>query len=562
MFFNDKLFYNDTRHISGQMNKKDQDSLLKLKNEIIKIISETGGIPLQDTIGLLLSSKSVEENKEIFRLVEEFNNLLSYFKNNKINVRSLLDHPFSKALFLFLKEFPLLYHEEHIHLTGSLSAAFIYPRIKKLLSGKNKKIYEKQILAIYGPDALPINSIEDVDKLIRLKDGDMFATYLKILFLPKMILTDRKNHTEAAYHMASELYSKYNTGNIRLKFTLNRVTNIAEEQIPGMEKIRDEDVILGLYEGFMKFKEQEPLFNFILSPCFRKEVNFYDSGKFASKEAHINNQVDRILQLRKKHPYLEDIVREVDTVGDEKDFYRKKHFEQMKDGLRRLQYSGFLIKSHHGEAWKTLKQGVQSVDNAMNIWHIDALEHGLSLGINPHCYFHRIYQKVMELNQSGTGISKRSSDYEEIKEMDWEDLTVRDKILQGTKLTKEEEMVFTKTKFYTAREIEHYQHEILNRMLDKDITLIALPSSNLKLTGRFPDYKDHPFSWWEKKGVDLGVGTDNYITLNTNYIRELLILLYSDSENLKITKLLMIATKERRRPYISNLLWEMRTRVS
>ena len=38
----------------------------------------------------------------------------------------------------------------------------------------------------------------------------------------------------------------------------------------------------------------------------------------------------------------------------------------------------------------------------------------------------------------------------------------------------------------------------------------------------------------------------------------MLILLFSEPENLKITKLLMIATKEERRPYISHMLWEMR----
>jgi len=90
---------------------------------------------------------------------------------------------------------------------------------------------------------------------------------------------------------------------------------------------------------------------------------------------------------------------------------------------------------------------------------------------------------------------------------------------------------------------------------------VALPSSNLKLTGSFPDFKDHPFSWWEKKGVKLGIGTDNYITLNTNFIKEMLILLLSEPENLKITKLLIIATKENRRPYISHMLWEMRKKI-
>ena len=116
-------------------------------------------------------------------------------------------------------------------------------------------------------------------------------------------------------------------------------------------------------------------------------------------------------------------------------------------------------------------------------------------------------------------------------------------------------------KFHTAREIEHYQHDVLNRMINKKVSLVALPSSNLKLTGSFPDFKDHPFSWWEKKGVKLGIGTDNYVTLNTNFIQEMLILLFSEPENLKITKILMIATKEERRAYISHLLWEMRKKL-
>ena len=534
------------------------DITTKLKHEVIKIISETNGISLQDTIDLLLYCPKIKKDKKLFKLIEEFDNLLSCFKNNDINVRPLLDHPFSKALFFFLKDFPLLYHEEHIHLTGSLSAEFIYPRVKNLLTGNKRQIYEKKLTEIYGKNALPINSIEDVNNLIKLKEGDQFEQYLRILFLPKMVLTDREAHTDAAYHMANELYNKYNVGNIRLKFTLNRSSKSSSEQIPGSEKIKEDDVILGLYDGLMKFKKEKPLFKFTLSPCFRKEATFFDSYNFASQEEHIKSQVDNIIKIIEKNPILKPIVCEVDTVGDEKELYRKKHFERMKEGLRKLQYNGFKVRSHHGETWKTLKKGVQSVDNAMNIWHIDALEHGLSLGINPNHYFHRIYQKAMELNVLGKEIPRKTREYDEIKDMVWEDTSVRDKIFQGNPLTEEEETVFIKTKFYTAREIEHYQHDILNRMLHKEISLIALPSSNLKLTGQFPDYKDHPFSWWEKKGVNLGVGTDNYVTLNTNYIQELLILLYSDSDNLKITKLLMVATKEMRRPYIGHLLWEMR----
>ena len=143
-------------------------------------------------------------------------------------------------------------------------------------------------------------------------------------------------------------------------------------------------------------------------------------------------------------------------------------------------------------------------------------------------------------------------------DMEWHDEEVREKLVNGITLNSKEMDKFLKTKFHTAREVEHYQHDVLNRMINKKVSLVALPSSNLKLTGAFPDYKDHPFSWWEKKGVQLGIGTDNYITLSTNYIQELLILLYSNPDSLKITKLLMVATKEMRRPYISHLLWEMR----
>jgi len=101
----------------------------------------------------------------------------------------------------------------------------------------------------------------------------------------------------------------------------------------------------------------------------------------------------------------------------------------------------------------------------------------------------------------------------------------------------------------------------LNRMIDKGVSLVSLPSSNNKLSALFEDYKDHPFSWWEKKNLELGIGTDNFVTLNTNFIQELLILLFTDPFDLKITKLLMVATGEDRRPFLSHYLWQMRKEV-
>lgn len=540
------------------MPKSEEKLVEDMERELIHIISETNGISLSNTLELLSYSPISRKNPLVLKNVDEFIQLLAKFHIDEVPIEKLLDHPVSMAFRQFFKLFPLSYHEEHIHLTGSLSAEFIYPKLKKLIEGPHSEIYKEKIVEVYGPNAWPINSVQDVDHLIRLKEGEQFKTYLKILFLPKLILIDKKAHIDAAYHMASELNKKYNVGKIRLKFTLSRSSGISTEQIPGTEAVSEEDVVLGLYEGFLKYQKEVPSFNFVLSPSFRKEADFFDSQKHKTKKEHFNQQVNSIMALLEKYPYLEGHLKEVDTVGDEKELYRKAHFEEMRTGLRRLQYGGFRIRSHHGETWKVLRKGVQSVDNAMNIWHIDTLEHGLSLGVNPNYYFHRIYQKAMELNRMGKAPDTESQLYDELDDMEWHDLRVKEKILNGEKVDENEETSFIKTKFHTAREIEHYQHDVLNRMIHKKVSLVALPSSNLKLTGMFPDYKDHPFSWWEKKGVNLGIGTDNYITLTTDYIKELLILLFSDPENLKITKLLMVATKEKRRPFISHLLWKMR----
>jgi adenosine deaminase len=533
-----------------------------LLEHLTKIISETNGIALFDTIDLSLSSNFLGEPPQVKKSVKEFKNLLRGFQVNDVDIKTLLQHPVSKTLFTFFKLFPRTYKEEHIHLTGSLTAEFIFPRLKKLLEGANGDIYRRKIVAVYGEDALPIRSIQDVDGLIRLKDHERFGRYLEILLLAKLILVDRQVHRDAAFHMANELFTKYNVGMIRLKFTLSRASSNEADKIPGLEDVSEEDVVMGLYEGFMEFKRKVPEFNFVLSPCFRKEADHFDDSKFKSKQEHINAQVDLLLDLLDKHPELKEVVKDVDTVGDERNLYRKGHFQVMQQGFRKLHYKGFSIRSHHGETWHTLKKGVQAVDNSLNIWHIDTLEHGLSLGINPNYYYHSLFQRVVTDNWNKRPVMKGGQEERELAEMEWgENEYIKDKLMNGTLLTEEEVTLFVKAKFHAAREVEHYQHDVLNRMINKGVGLIALPTSNKKLTASFPDYKDHPFSWWEKKGVDLGVGTDNYITLNTNYIHELLILLYTDPENLKITKLLMVATGENKRPYLSHLLWSMREKM-
>lgn len=543
------------------MFSRNEKIIKDVKTALIDIISETNGLNLNDTLELMAFHPELKKNPLVEKALNEFRKLMVGFQNNEVDITTILSHSFSQAFFEFFKDFPLPYHEEHIHLTGSLSAEFLYPRLMTLLSGKDRAIYEKKIKDVYGEDSFPINTVEDVDRLIRLKEGEQFKTYLKILYLAKLVLTTKEAHEAAAYHMASELYSKYNVGKIRLKFTLSRSTGLSDEQIPGLESLTEEDVVLGLYDGFMRFKSQHPFFQFVLSPSFRKEPNFYDQQNFESKKEHFEDQVMSILSILDKHPHIKSVLTEIDTVGDERELYRKAHFKEMKSGLRRLQYQGFSIRSHHGETWKILRLGVQAVDNALNIWHIDTLEHGLSLGINPNYYFHRLYQRLIEMNQAKIPLKPESVEGQEVLDMEWRDEHVKEKLFKGDLLTEEDKVRFLKTKFHTAREVEHYQHDVLNRMINKKVSLVALPSSNLKLTGCFPDYKDHPFSWWEKKGVQLSIGTDNYITLSTNYIQELLILLYSNPGSLKITKLLMVATKETRRAYISHLLWEMRKTI-
>lgn len=530
-----------------------------LQKNLVKIISETNGISLSDTMDLLLNSDLKNESAEAFKVAEDFKNKLSLFSQNQIKIQELLKHPLSSALFDFFKNFPLTYREEHIHLTGAVNAKFVWPRLKKLIEGPNKEIYRQKITEVYGSTAWPITSEADVDKLIRLTDGEGFMRYLKILYLPKLLLVDREAHKDCAYHMAEEMFTKYNVGLLRLKFTLSRASSSSSDQIPGAENVTSEDAVLGILDGFLAFKEKHPNFNFVLSPSFRKEASFFDSSKYKTRKEHFEAQVDEIVRLIDKHPKLREHMTEVDTVGNENELYRKEHFNEFRKGFRKLQYRGFKIRSHHGETFQTLKKGIQAVDNAMNIWHIDTLEHGLSLGINPNFYFHRLYQKVIKKNQQGIAITPKDPDYRELSELDWgEHKGIFSLLEKGQKLSEEEHTLFIKAKFHTAREVEHYQHDVLNRMIQKGVTLISLPSSNNKLTGQFEDYKDHPFSWWEKKGVQLGVGTDNFITLNTNYIQEMLILLFTDSENLKITKLLMVTTGESRRPFISHLLWSMR----
>lgn len=551
---------------SDSMHSMQPDAISRLTRFFTQLISETSGLSLEDTLDLAEQSPQLDEDAGLGHLVRDFHALLGSFHigraadgGTRPSIETLLEHPVSLALAGFFRAFPIPFRDDHIHLSGSLDAGFIYPKLAPLLEGPHRKLYESKISEVYGPQSLPIRSAKDVDRLIRLGENDRFDRYLKILYLPKLILTSREAHRDAAYHMASRLYRTSNVGSLRLKFTLFRETTDSSEQIPGISDLTPADVLLGLSEGFRAFQSEVPQFRFVLSPSFRKEAGFYDATRYPSKRASFDDQVGQIVSLIKQYPELRDVVTEVDTVGNERGFYRKAHFQEMRVGMRKLQAYGFRTRSHHGETWNTLRQGVQAVDNAMNIWHVDAIEHGLSLGINPNFYFHSMLQRVLRSNRRSEALKAGTHEHLELMDMDWsgrEDIC--EKLMKGRPLTEGEATLATKTKFHHAREIEHYQHDVLNRMIDKRLTLVSLPSSNKKLTGALEDYNDHPFSWWEKKGLRLGVGTDNDITLGTSFIREMLILLYTDPLELKITKLLIVTTGESRRDHLSHLLWQMR----
>jgi adenosine deaminase len=531
----------------------------RLTKFFTQLISETSGLSLADTLALAEHAPQLGTDVVLAHEIRDFRALLGSFRVDIAPIEALLDHAVARSLADFFRAFPIPFRDEHIHLTGSLDADFIWPRLQPLLEGPQRAMYEAKIAEVYGPDALPIASTADVDRLIRLGDDDRFDRYLKILYLAKLVLTSREAHRDAAYHMAKRLFQDANVGSIRLKFTLFRETTDSSEQIPGISDLTADDVMLGLYEGFRAFQSEVPAFTFILSPSFRKEPGFYDATRYPSKRASFDDQVHQIVELLKKHPELRDVVTEVDTVGNERGFYRKAHFQEIRVGFRKLQAYGFRTRSHHGETWNTLRQGIQAVDNAMNIWYVDAIEHGLSLGINPNFYFHRMLQRVLTANGRSEPVARGTREYDELLDMDWSGRDkIRDKLLNGDPLSDREATLATKTKFHHAREVEHYQHDVLNRMIDKRLTLVSLPSSNKKLTGALTDYKDHPFSWWEKKGLRLGVGTDNDVTLNTNFLREMLILLLTDPLELKITKLLIVTTGESRRSHLSHLLWQMR----
>src|SRR5688500_6464412 len=138
------------------------DTVSRIARFLTQIISETNGLSLEDTLVLAEGSPQLQYETEIAGLLSEFHDLLGGFRLDRTPIDALFNHPVGEALALFLRTFPIPYREEHIHLTGSLDAAFIYERLQPLLHGPDRAVYEAKISEVYGSASLPIRSAADV----------------------------------------------------------------------------------------------------------------------------------------------------------------------------------------------------------------------------------------------------------------------------------------------------------------------------------------------------------------------------------------------------------------
>src|SRR5437016_13524308 len=138
---------------------------------LTQLISETSGLSIDDTIVLALQSPQLEQQPELAAQLREFHRLL-----RPPRLAELLEHPVSKALAEFFRAFPIPFRDEHIHLSGSLDAAFVFPRLAPLLEDPT---VAAKIQQIYGPDTV-IRNARDIAPLIRIGENDRFDRYLKI----------------------------------------------------------------------------------------------------------------------------------------------------------------------------------------------------------------------------------------------------------------------------------------------------------------------------------------------------------------------------------------------
>ncbi len=68
------------------MYKKREQMIKSLYCEIVKIISETNGINLNDTLELLSHSESIKDNPTLEKSINEFIKLLASFQVDEVDI--------------------------------------------------------------------------------------------------------------------------------------------------------------------------------------------------------------------------------------------------------------------------------------------------------------------------------------------------------------------------------------------------------------------------------------------------------------------------------------------
>lgn len=526
----------------------------KIIRHLEKVLAKSSDSTLEDVI------KEFKKQVELRELASEFETLLKTFRRNEKFLPNLFKHPIGQALREFFRCFPVGYLDAHAHLSGSLHSSFLLPKVLSVLSKDRGEVFAQHIERVYGKKAAQIQTEEDIDNLLCGYDTLSFKDFLiKGLYLPKLILLEKQTHIEAAEHIATTFYQNFNIRHLRLKFTLSRTTGDSFEQVPHSETMPFEDVILGLYEGFKRFQQLHTDFKFTLSPSFRKEEEFFDAKNFKNKQEHFEFLVDKLLEFLDKNPFLKEHVNEVDTVGNELYFYKEEHFLTWKRGVAKLKANNFKVRSHHGEIFFTLLEAVRCIGFAITIWKIDTLEHGLAAGVNPFLYFGRLKKKVFAKNALKQAIDQKEREFFELRDLAWDDKEwIFEKLLRGEELDQEEKRILRNLFFDKIKEVWDAQVEVLCLLLEHNVSITSIPTTNKKLTGLFNHYKEHPFPFWSSLGIKMNIGSDDYYPNNSDFIQEMLILLFANFETMQINFLLMCATNSQNISKINQILEKSR----
>ena len=112
-------------------------TVARLTRVFTQLISETSGLALEDTLALAEAAPQLDA--DLAACIGEFHALLGRFRLGAAPIESLLEHPVSLALGEFFRSFPIPFRDEHIHLSGSLDAGFVYPRLAPLVTMSRRR---------------------------------------------------------------------------------------------------------------------------------------------------------------------------------------------------------------------------------------------------------------------------------------------------------------------------------------------------------------------------------------------------------------------------------------